>query len=856
MNINFILPAAFFLTGGAALLEEILWGRMLHRLLGSTSLAVATVVAGFLLGLAAGGALGGALAARLRRRHDPLKAYGAVEMAGGGAALCFTGILSSAQELAAGPWGPAALLGLLALFALPLGLGFPVAVAYIARTGDAAARPKRVNLLYGLNAFGGAAGAAAAGFWLIPALGESWVIYLAAALQAGVGALVVAAARRSESLEADSVLLNGEPAPPAEESSAPGAALYSLVFLSGLAALYWEVLWARILVLTVGSSVYALSLVTAGVLLGIGAGSLLFCRGPLHRRGFWLLPLLVAWLLVPVFYLVPYLADAYLFGVRSLGMTPWIWGSLGAGLVTAVPAFFTGTLFPWTVSLRPERSGSLLAASACGSALGAFMGGPWAPAAGGLEPAYAAGVLLAGLLTWCGAALAAGRPGPRYFIVAALALLPALLLFPLLLSPMGTGGGRWDLKRLLSGVYQWSDEDLYRTPHDEILKARQILVFEPGREVLVTVELDSEANTLYVRGNGKAEGSVPWDRAQPSRADLPTQALLGALPALLRPGASAAVIGLGSGVTLGAAFQMGLAPIDALEIEAGFRRALERAEVRSRFAPYLGGALESPEVRLHFGDARRLLSGELRDRKWPVVISQPSEPWVAAAAPLFTWEFFNLAAEHLEAGGLFVQWVQLYKLSPADLKLFLRTFRQVFNRVFLFRPPGTGELILIGALTPLSLQPLAAPLPQEKRGLLAEAGIRGPEDLLGAYLLGPEGLEAWLHHQPLFNPPLNTDSRNILEFHAPRFLHQGLDLARSNLKSLRLFGGSDAVTGYLLKDRLSPASIRRLAASNQACGDLREALVIIAGDPSPEGRALQKQIEEEQLQAAKENRTE
>jgi hypothetical protein len=443
-------------------------------------------------------------------------------------------------------------------------------------------------------------------------------------------------------------------------------------------------------------------------------------------------------------------------------------------------------------------------------------------------------------------AFLARAPRAVFGALAAAAALGAFLPGPL--------AAPWDPRRLTSGVYQWSREDLESLPLEETFRAREILALVPGREVLVTVEIDREANTVYVRGNGKVEGSVPADRSRPSRADMPTQVLLGAFPAALYrrvPGAEALLIGLGSGVTLGALAdaEAGFRPgaIDAIEVEEAYADAIRSEAARPYLEPYLPEGLlrpagedgEAAGVRLHFGDARRLLLADLRGRRWDAIASQPSEPWIPAAAPLFTLEFLEAAAERLKPGGAFFQWLQLYKLDLESARLFARTFRRAFPRVFLLRPPATGEVILIGSRDPL---PIARLLDGAAGRWDAAAGLEEPADRLAVFLAGPDGIDGWVGLAP--GLPVNTDSRSELQYRATLSLYADRGLARENLAALRRIAAGDPVSRYLPDVlRRDAGFLRLLAARNVRVGDLGEALSLLAGDASEEARKLREEIE-------------
>jgi spermidine synthase len=449
---------------------------------------------------------------------------------------------------------------------------------------------------------------------------------------------------------------------------------------------------------------------------------------------------------------------------------------------------------------------------------------------GGLEGAFLVGLFFVGALSACGT-LCDFRAGQR-------ARFPAILLaalLPLIPVVAGMAGPGWDLPRLLSGVYQWPADALLNRNLDD--PERKTLFIGEGREVIVSVE--RIGNTVYVKGNGKVEGTVPADLNRGSSADLPTQLLLGVLPGLLRAGEPAAIIGLGSGTTLGAAHRAGLHPIDLLEIEPQFALALGDRRTRTYFAPFLAGILDGPDVTQWFGDARSLLAGPLSERRWEVLVSQPSEPWIPSAAPLFTREFFARAAGRTTETGIFLQWVQLYKLSLPALELLVRTFRSQFERVFVLRPPLTGGLILVGARGPLRLDALPAAagrLERSCRGILSAMGMEVPEDVLAAFLIGPDGVDEWVG--PGRGLALNTDDRCELQLLLSSSLHQTEDLTASNLRAIQVRGGDDPISRYLGPGRRDLKFLRLLAARNIRLGDFWEARAILEGDGSPEAESL------------------
>lgn len=162
---TWILPL-ILLSGAVSFLQEVLWTRLLSRIVGSTLPAFGVMVASFLAGIALGGALGAWLA-RERRRAAP--AFVVSQLA---VALLLVTTWYALLYWAAVPKTPwaRALSGFALLLPLTVAIGvtFPLAVRVLAAgPADAPAASGRV---YGWNTGGAILGALAGGFWLIPSL--------------------------------------------------------------------------------------------------------------------------------------------------------------------------------------------------------------------------------------------------------------------------------------------------------------------------------------------------------------------------------------------------------------------------------------------------------------------------------------------------------------------------------------------------------------------------------------------------------------------------------------------------------------------------------------------------------------
>src|SRR5206468_4353936 len=89
----------------------------------------------------------------------------------------------------------------------------------------------------------------------------------------------------------------------------------------------------------------------------------------------------------------------------------------------------------------------------------------------------------------------------------------------------------------------------------------------------------------------------------------------------------------------------------------------------------------------------------LTTRKYDVIVSEPSNPWLAGVAALFTREFFEAARAHLKPDGLLCQWAHTYDISDRDLRSIVHTFASVFPQGTMWLV-GAGDLFLIGTAGP------------------------------------------------------------------------------------------------------------------------------------------------------------
>jgi spermidine synthase len=217
--------------------------------------------------------------------------------------------------------------------------------------------------------------------------------------------------------------------------------------------------------------------------------------------------------------------------------------------------------------------------------------------------------------------------------------------------------------------------------------------------------------------------------------------------------------------------------LDVVEISRGVLRA------DAFFAPHNYGALDDSRLRVYEDDGASFL--RTTPRRYDVIISEPSNPWMTIAANLFTEEFFRMARTRVRPGGIYCQWIQNYYLPAEDLRSIAAAFHASFPHILLFETIDGVDLLLLGSDTPLSLN-----LEQIDyrisdmwvRADLSRVGLRDSADILSTFRLGDREVS-----RMVAGAARNTDDNARVEFSAPKSL--GSETITDNLVLLRRFNG-------------------------------------------------------------------
>ena len=762
----FLAGCLFFLSGAAALAYEVVWVKLLTLQFGSAAWSISTVVASFMAGLGAGGAWAGRRADRIRR---PLRAYALLEL---GIAVYgvvsvplmrnMAGILDPLYGLTDGYFALYLLLQFLlsfAMMAVPtflMGASLPLLIVAVS---EEAAFRRSVALLYGINTLGAAVGTLVAGMVLMPVLGISDTVWVAVA--AGV---LVAAGGYLLDLRIGPRDTAGEAPGPVAGAAGTPRLLLAAVAMAGCLSLFYQIAWTRLLIPVVGSSVYAFTIILTTVLLGIGVGSLLAAVPSFRESSCWRAVAVTVGVgscsALAGLFAVNELPAMFTAMARGTGDSTWLLflsqGALAASIVL-VPACAMGAALPlgiaaWRneVGSRGWAVGGMYAANTIGAIVGSVLAGfvllPWLGATEVIRLGAVLGMVVTVVLFLLDRASSRRQ---RLGWAGVFAAMVAVFAFSL---------PRTDIVNLQRGVFRRLQAGEERAPTGSFL-----LYAREGTNATVTVFRSRNSTVLKV--NGKADASTG--------EDMDSQYLLGHLPMFLHPGPEeVCIIGYGSGATVYAtATHPDVTAMDVVEIEQAV------LDASGYFDSVNHDVLQDPRVRLYTEDGRNFLRHQ--KRTYDVILSQPSNPWIAGISSLFTSEYYRAATSRLKPGGLFCQWMQAYETSSETVGVVLHTLASEFPYVAVFKV--NDDLICVASHSPIegSAKRYAErfSLPAV-RNSLRRIRIETPFDLFaGAFLRFPENADAFR------SPIRNTDDNLWLEYRAPIEMYRGTQESVASISS-------------------------------------------------------------------------
>jgi len=790
----------FVLSGFSGLIYQSIWTQYLGLFLGHSSYAQSLVLILFMGGMAIGAWLVSRWSSKVRR---PLLVYALIEIFIGLLGLGFDGIYHGLTGWAYNqllPMLPSSQLQsmrwlLAAIMVLPqcilLGATFPLMSAGYIRLQEHA-EGRVLAGLYFSNSLGAAIGALASTYVMLPAIGMPGTVFSAGLINILVALLVYPLSKREVQLPS---------IPPESQTSAADATtaksmsrpllILMAAGLTGAASFVYEITWIRMLSLALGTTIHSFELMLAAFILGIALGGLWLKNradrlvSPLATAGWIQVWMGVAalgsmFVYANAFEWVGWLMQVITRTAAGYGLFN-VASAVIALLVMFPAAFFAGMTLPLlTLALLRQGHGEkAIGQGYAFNTVGAILG------------VLAAVHILMPLL------------GLKYALLSA-----AVLDIGLGLVLLARYGSAWSERRLPAHVPAGAiaaaaivasilfvtfdpavlSSSVYRTGAASLGSTARPVFYKDGKTATVAVfELGGAGNEMrMISTNGKVDAGLFYNHPTAATTDEATMTLLAAIPLSMRDAHErVGVIGFGSGMTTHAL--MGhpkVGSVDTVEIEPAM------VEGARNLGSRVSRAFTDPRSHVIIDDAKAYFASV--PRKYDLIISEPSNPWMGGTASLFSNEFYQYVPRQLNEDGLFVQWLQLYEISPELVNSVLSAMLVNFKDIKAYLANGT-DLILVASphvkVPELGGEIFNQPLLAAD---LARVGVADLRDLQDTMVMNRSGLEGFV---ALYPHQLNSDMFPVLKLQAPKARFQSVQVADFDALGsaawpiIRTFGG-------------------------------------------------------------------
>lgn len=778
-----LVALLLFCSGFCALIYQTTWLREFRLVFGASTAASAAVVGVFMAGLGFGGIV---LGRRSETKDQPLAFYAKLELfiAVTAASSPLLIIASRLIYIALGgtqalgmPFGALVRLILAALIIGPptflMGGTLPAALRAVVTRDDVARTT--IGALYGANTLGAVTGAVAGTFYGFENLGNRTTLWIAAVLNV----LVALAGFRLSTRIADfKEEKKSVPKPVVDEKHSPVNSTFVLIAAGvvGFTFFLMELVWYRMLAPLLGGSTFSFGLILAVALLGIGLGGLAYALFG-SRRVVSLQFFAITCAAEAFFIALPYaLGDRIAMAamlLRPLGTMGFhghviAWTVLSS-LVVFPAAVVAGLQFPLLIALLGagkklvgSQTGTVYAWNTIGALVGSLAGGF------GFIPTFSApgtwkiAVVLLCALAFVAAFLALPNSShwPR---MAAPSLIAACAMWMFAATGPTAFWRHSEIGVGRFGQFQGSPNDM----REVVQKIRRQTIWEKdGIESSLAL---SNADSLAFIVNGRTDGNAKFDSG--------TQVMLGLIGAALHPNPiKALVIGLGTGSTAGwLAAVPSIAKVDVVELEPAVLKVAEQCAAVNH------DALANSKVHVTIGDAREVLF--TAREKYDLIASEPSNPYRAGIAELFTREYYQSIERRLQPGGIFLQWVQAYEIDDRTLQIIYRTLKSVFPNVESWQTEGRDVALMASrSVEHYDVDTLRRRLAEEPfKSALLDVWRAGRLEEFLAHYIGNSVVAETLQH--LVAGPLNTDDRTLIEFSFARSVSRANGFQIANLRA-------------------------------------------------------------------------
>jgi spermidine synthase len=755
--------AIFAISGFSGLIYEAIWSHYLKLFLGHAAYAQTLVLVIFMGGMALGS---WGMARYSTRVPNLLLGYALVE-----GIIGLLGLVFHRTSLGATSWLFDSVLPnvdsataahivkwtLGALLILPqsvlLGMTFPLMSGAIVRRF-----PERsgetLAMLYFTNSLGAAVGVLVSGFVLIGLVGLPGTIMTAGLLNVLLALFVWGVARYRPDTVVASLAVSRE-----STWSVPQSTVRWLMIgaaLTGVASFLYEIAWIRMLSLVLGSSTHSFEMMLSAFILGIALGGFWVhrridsLRDPVRFLAIILaIMAVVALLSLPVysftFDLMAYVMTA--FSPTEQGYVGISLSSHAIAMLVMIPTtFFCGMTLPVITHVLVRGGsgehaiGAVYAWNTAGAILGVIIAVHLLMPVVGLK-----GVVLVGAALQLLLAVAYWSMRSWQTARFSAAVWPALVG----VVTITLAGTLIELEpaKLISSVF--------RSAQARQQQAHEVLFLGHGKTA--TISLVNFDGLVSISTNGKPDAAIEMGNG-PASEDEITMVLTGALASALHAHPrQAAVIGFGSGLTSEVLLtDPRLETVDTIEIEPFITKA-----ARIGYMPRVSRTFEDPRSRIYYEDAKTFFA--VNRKKYDVIVSEPSNPWVSGVSSLFSAEFYDHITRYLQPSGILVQWIQIYETDLNIVLSIVKALAPRFSDFAIYTTDASNLLIVAvpdGTVPALREDVFSSPA---TRAELARVGIHSLPDIQSRYLGNKRLLLPLVNATPV---PANSDYFPFVDLNA------------------------------------------------------------------------------------------
>ncbi len=779
-GLGLVIGALFFASGATGLIYEVVWTRFFTIAYGNTTYGVSAALTAFMAGLGLGSYIFGRI---IDRKQDHLLIYAILEAGIAVLALAMPWIFSLLQGFYSTVYNgfPSSIWMLqvvrtifsFAVLAVPtclMGGTLPVLTRFfVTRKSQVGTR---VGLLYAANTLGATIGCFLTGFMFIKIFGLKQTVYITA-----VGNLLLAAAflflrHRLGAQQVEEQETKTRPAGLNEHksrNSALGSGRVKLLLvcfaLAGFTSLAYEILWFRLLVFHLQTTIYAFTTMLTTFLAGIGLGSAVFAviqkRGGIITRSWEYFGFVEA--AIGLLGLLSIIMFGSLESINTFDVRPF-WQNVtiqftAAAIIMILPTLLMGAAFPIVCKTLSEdvrtiggSVGTVYAANTVGAILGSFLTGFFLVRTLGTQNS----ILVMGFLNLIIASVVLmSAPGNRDSTAPNSGKQPERRNNALFRRVnMGIVAGIWIIG-ILSVVtiprdFLFQYYNVREKRHDSRV---EILHAEEGLESITAVHRYPDMTRVITAGSINVAGTSFTLRT--------TQMLQGHIPMLLHPHARDVVqIGFGSGET--AHIITTYDNVESYDLVEISQSVLDTSS--KYFTDINHDVVHHKKFNPIVMDGANYL--RLTRKKYDVIMNDSIWPFYAGNSGLYTRDYFQAGKEHLKEGGIMTSWLPL-QIAPEDFNILINTFHSVFPHVTVWVATTHFNVhaLLVGSEKKVTIdaRDFLKRFDRYARKDLEVIKLDDPYNFLGSFKMDETGFGGAVR-----NSAIHTENDPILEFSLSR----------------------------------------------------------------------------------------